>query len=78
MPLQYLIMNGKKLVLVPPPIKSTSQAAPSSDSSLDKSKFTTIDGVEYVNNEYLEDQEFNLEGKSGFTLCLMVWGALNQ
>ncbi len=72
-------MNGKKLVLVPPPIKSTSQAAPSSDSSLDKSKFTTIDGVEYVNNEYLEDQEFNLEGKKAvLPLCLMVWGALNQ
>ncbi|MDC5387741.1 putative pilus assembly protein FilE [Acinetobacter baumannii] len=58
----------KKLVLVPPPIKSTSQAAPSSDSSLDKSKFTTIDGVEYVNNEYLEDQEFNIEGKKRFYL----------
>ncbi|MDV4292466.1 putative pilus assembly protein FilE [Acinetobacter baumannii] len=58
----------KKLVLVPPPIKSTSQAASSSDSSLDKSKFTTIDGVEYVNNEYLEDQEFNLEGKKRFYL----------
>ncbi|TPU51062.1 putative pilus assembly protein FilE [Acinetobacter baumannii] len=58
----------KKLVLVSPPIKSTSQAAPSSDSSLDKSKFTTIDGVEYVNNEYLEDQEFNIEGKKRFYL----------
>ncbi|EMI0095495.1 putative pilus assembly protein FilE, partial [Acinetobacter baumannii] len=58
----------KKLVLVPPPIKSTSQAAPSSDSSLDKSKFTIIDGVEYVNNEYLEDQEFNIEGKKRFYL----------
>ncbi|WP_050675813.1 putative pilus assembly protein FilE, partial [Acinetobacter baumannii] len=58
----------KKLVLVPPPIKSTSQAAPSSDSSLDKSKFTTIDGVEYVNNEYLEDQEFNIERKKRFYL----------
>ncbi|MGQ8298644.1 putative pilus assembly protein FilE [Acinetobacter baumannii] len=58
----------KKLVLVPPPIKSTPQAAPSSDSSLDKSKFTTIDGVEYVNNEYLEDQEFNIEGKKRFYL----------
>lgn len=58
----------KKLVFVPPPIKSTSQAAPSPDSSLDKSKFTTIDGVEYVNNEYLEDQEFNIEGKKRFYL----------
>ncbi|EHU1527483.1 putative pilus assembly protein FilE [Acinetobacter baumannii] len=58
----------KKLVLVPPPIKSTSQAAPSSGSSVDKSKFTIIDGVEYVNNEYLEGQEFNIEGKKRFYL----------
>ncbi|MCU0188942.1 putative pilus assembly protein FilE, partial [Citrobacter freundii] len=29
---------------------------------------TTIDNVEYVNNEYLEDQEFNLEGKKRFYL----------
>ncbi|WP_447503111.1 putative pilus assembly protein FilE, partial [Acinetobacter pittii] len=58
----------KKLILVPPPIKNTSQAAPSAVSSQDKSKFTTIDNVEYVNNEYLEDQEFNLEGKKRFYL----------
>ncbi|RZF52750.1 putative pilus assembly protein FilE [Acinetobacter halotolerans] len=30
------------------------------------SSFANIDGVEYVNNEYLEDQEFNLEGKKRF------------
>jgi len=28
--------------------------------------FSKVDGVEYVNNEYLEDQEFNLEGKKRF------------
>lgn len=28
--------------------------------------FTDIDGVKYVNNEFLEDQEFNLEGKKRF------------
>ncbi|RYG03716.1 MAG: putative pilus assembly protein FilE, partial [Chitinophagaceae bacterium] len=28
--------------------------------------FTQIDGVDYVNNEYLEDQEFNLDGKKRF------------
>ncbi|RKG36399.1 putative pilus assembly protein FilE [Acinetobacter rongchengensis] len=28
--------------------------------------FTVIDGEKYVNNEYLEDQEFNLEGKKRF------------
>lgn len=27
---------------------------------------TEIDGVQYVNNEYLEDREFNLEGKKRF------------
>ena len=58
----------KKLILVPPPIKSISQVAPSAVSSQDKSKFTTIDNIEYVNNEYLEDQEFNLEGKKRFYL----------
>lgn len=56
----------KQLLLIPPPIKSTSQASPEPNSSQDKSKFTTIDGIEYVNSEYLEDQEFNLEGKKRF------------
>ncbi len=28
--------------------------------------FTVIDGEKYVNNEYLEDKEFNLEGKKRF------------
>jgi len=56
----------KKLLLIPPPIKNTSQASPAPTSTQDKSKFTTIDGVEYVNNEYLEDQEFNLDGKKRF------------
>ena len=30
------------------------------------SAFIQVDGIEYVNNEYLEDQEFNLEGKKRF------------
>ena len=30
------------------------------------SKITIIDGIEYVDNEYLEDREFNLEGKKRF------------
>ncbi|MGE8600693.1 MAG: putative pilus assembly protein FilE, partial [Acinetobacter calcoaceticus] len=58
----------KQLLLIPPPIKNTSQASPAPTSTQDKSKFTTINGVEYVNNEYLEDQEFNLEGKKRFYL----------
>ncbi len=32
----------------------------------DETKYTIIDGVEYVNSEYLENQEFNLEGKKRF------------
>ncbi|WP_296283124.1 putative pilus assembly protein FilE [uncultured Acinetobacter sp.] len=32
----------------------------------ENSPFTVIDGQKYVNNEYLEDQEFNLEGKKRF------------
>lgn len=32
----------------------------------DDSKFTDIDGVQYVDNEYLEDKEFNLDGKKRF------------
>ncbi|MDR0236237.1 putative pilus assembly protein FilE [Acinetobacter sp.] len=32
----------------------------------DDKNFTMIDGEKYVNNEYLEDREFNLEGKKRF------------
>lgn len=32
----------------------------------ENNNFTVIDGEKYVNNEYLEDQEFNLEGKKRF------------
>ena len=34
--------------------------------STSPSAFASVDGVEYVNNEYLEDQEFNLDGKKRF------------
>ena len=34
--------------------------------------FTVIDGVRYVNNEYLEDKEFNLEGKKRFYIMPAV------
>ncbi|MDQ9888435.1 putative pilus assembly protein FilE [Acinetobacter pittii] len=57
-----------KKKLVPPPVRSSSQAPSSLDSLKDKAKFTTIDGVEYVNSEFLEDQEFNIEGKKRFYL----------
>ncbi len=44
-----------------PTIASTHQKSKAEDS-----KFTEIDGVQYVDNEYLEDKEFNLEGKKRF------------
>ncbi|WP_049066278.1 putative pilus assembly protein FilE, partial [Acinetobacter seifertii] len=53
-------------VKTPPSVASTPQAISTQNLSNDPSKFTTVDGVEYVNNEYLEDQEFNLEGKKRF------------
>lgn len=43
-------------------VTSSASVAPKKD----ETKYTTIDGVEYVNNEYLENQEFNLEGKKRF------------
>ena len=43
-------------------VTSSTPVAPKKD----ETKYTTIDGVEYVNNEYLENQEFNLEGKKRF------------
>ncbi|MBJ9957540.1 putative pilus assembly protein FilE [Acinetobacter courvalinii] len=53
-------LNKKAVVQSPQPIETvnveTSTTAPVSK----------IDGVEYVNNEYLEDQEFNLDGKKRF------------
>ena len=32
--------------------------------------FVSINGEKYIRNEYLEDKEFNLEGKSVFMQCL--------
>ncbi|MFV5192313.1 MULTISPECIES: putative pilus assembly protein FilE [Acinetobacter] len=53
-------LNKKAVVQSPQPFETvnveTSTTAPVS----------RIDGVEYVNNEYLEDQEFNLDGKKRF------------
>lgn len=53
-------LNKKAVVQSPQPVETvnveTSTTAPVSK----------IDGVEYVNNEYLEDQEFNLDGKKRF------------
>lgn len=48
-------------------LKSAQAQKKPDDKQQDDSKnFTVIDGEKYVNNEYLEDKEFNLEGKKRF------------
>lgn len=46
--------------------KSLTNIEAESSASSASSAFIQVDGIEYVNNEYLEDQEFNLEGKKRF------------
>ena len=46
--------------------KSLTTIEAESSASSASSAFIQVDGIEYVNNEYLEDQEFNLEGKKRF------------
>lgn len=45
---------------------STTQKEDDLQKDSDNKNFAVIDGEKYVNNEYLEDQEFNLEGKKRF------------
>lgn len=45
---------------------STAQKEDDLQKDSDNKNFAVIDGEKYVNNEYLEDQEFNLEGKKRF------------
>lgn len=52
-----------------PKVSTADMKQQSKDSSLnqvEQQAFSKVDGVEYVNSEYLEDQEFNLEGKKRF------------
>lgn len=53
---------NKKEVVVPSQQSSDAVNVENSTSA----PLSKIDGVEYVNNEYLEDQEFNLDGKKRF------------
>lgn len=46
--------------------KTNKEVAPKSTQTIEDQHFTVIDGEKYVNNEYLEDREFNLEGKKRF------------
>ncbi|WP_335954222.1 putative pilus assembly protein FilE [Acinetobacter guillouiae] len=46
--------------------KTNKEVAPKSNQTIEDQHFTVIDGEKYVNNEYLEDREFNLEGKKRF------------
>ncbi|WP_089606128.1 putative pilus assembly protein FilE [Acinetobacter piscicola] len=49
----------------PMQISNTAQIQAAQEDT-DNNNFTVIDGEKYVNNEYLEDREFNLEGKKRF------------
>ena len=55
---QPQILTEKKVEIVQ---DNKTNVAPKGDVNI-----TEIDGVQYVNNEYLEDREFNLEGKKRF------------
>ncbi|MEG0486491.1 MAG: putative pilus assembly protein FilE [Acinetobacter sp.] len=57
----------QKIVPTEPPEQSSKQSqAQALEKDTENSPFTVIDGQKYVNNEYLEDQEFNLDGKKRF------------
>lgn len=47
-------------------VKSTSKTEDVSPKVVARNGFSQVDGVDYVNNEYLENQEFNLDGKKRF------------
>lgn len=47
-------------------VKTNKEIVPKSAQTIEDQYFTVIDGEKYVNNEYLEDREFNLEGKKRF------------
>ncbi len=48
------------------PVPPTDIAPPPREEAQTLAGFSQVDGVSYVNNEYLENQEFNLEGKKRF------------
>jgi len=74
LPKKILIKDQKQAINFKPNTESTVEQipilSPAKDdvqpSNVDNKNFTTIDGEKYVSNEYLEDQEFNLEGKKRF------------
>ncbi|NNP68613.1 putative pilus assembly protein FilE [Acinetobacter sp. Ac_5812] len=47
-------------------IEKAPLAQGTSDEAISSNGFSRVDGVDYVNNEYLENQEFNLDGKKRF------------
>ncbi len=58
--------------------KSLKQPKPQVQEKIDpvgEKHFTEIDGVKYVDNEFLEDREFNLEGKKRFYMTPEVGAA---
>lgn len=61
------IEKREKITLVDQTVaKTDKEVALKSTQTIEDQHFTVIDGEQYVNNEYLEDREFNLEGKKRF------------
>lgn len=61
------VEKREKITLVDQTVtKTNKEVALKSAQTIEDQHFTVIDGEQYVNNEYLEDREFNLEGKKRF------------
>ncbi|MCH7315307.1 putative pilus assembly protein FilE [Acinetobacter sp. ANC 3882] len=58
------ILESKAIVVNKSQISQTNIATPKETDV--STGFSQVDGVDYVNNEYLENQEFNLDGKKRF------------
>ncbi|MCH7328697.1 putative pilus assembly protein FilE [Acinetobacter modestus] len=66
---QQAVISNNIDMLKHPQVPSAGIKQQSEDNSInqvEQQAFSKVDGVEYVNSEYLEDQEFNLEGKKRF------------
>ncbi|WP_411956085.1 putative pilus assembly protein FilE [Acinetobacter thutiue] len=58
--------GGGSLKQQPSTLSQIQSATQSGEEQDQANAFTQIDGIEYVNSEYLEDQEFNLDSKKRF------------
>ncbi|OTG79821.1 putative pilus assembly protein FilE [Acinetobacter sp. ANC 4648] len=78
--LTQILPSGEIPVLIQKTTTSESQSILESTKNTGslESQYTIIDGVKYVNNEFLEDKEFNLEGKKRFYIMPSVVGGTSR